>query len=145
MKRYREIEMLEKFIQINGINISPIIVTNTVNRLVLYNLTINNKSLEVYITDEFDDLKIGKKTLNVFLILRELAIIDDSEDFLQWCRWNDLNANNTELLAYYKDISKELPTLKSYFDNNEIDYFISDLDFQLNSGAMQFLRRSQFP
>ena len=134
--------MLEKFIQRNGINISTVDINNTLERLVLCKLNINNKSLEVYINDEFNDLKIGKQTLNVFLILRELAIIDDSEDFLQWCSWNDLNANNSELLAYYKGICKELPTLKSYFDNNEIDYFISDLDFQLNSGAIQFLRRS---
>ena len=92
----------------------------------------------VLIEDEYSDLKIENPLLHLLLVLRELAIIDDSRDFLDWC--NIQNINSIELLDYYKNAIFLIDLIKKETYKNEIDYFITDMDFELNSGVMKELR-----
>ncbi len=103
-------------------------------------LKINNKAYTIHVMDEYEDLNCYNPILNFVIVFRALVTIHESEDFLVWCKQEGLNPNNPRLLNYYKDTCNAISDIKSYFPNNEIDYFISDLDFQLNTGVMQFLR-----
>ncbi|NMH87764.1 hypothetical protein [Flavivirga algicola] len=103
-------------------------------------LKINNKTYTVHVMDEYEDLNHYNPVLNFIIVFRALVTLHESEDFLIWCKQEGLNPDNHKLLNYYKDTISSIDEIKSCFPNNEIDYFISDLDFQLNAGVMQFLR-----
>ena len=74
------------------------------------------------------------------LALRELGIIEDSKDFAHWCQLNLIRSQSESLRHYFDDVKHNLENIIHHFPNNEVEYYISDLDFQLNSGAMQMLR-----
>ena len=99
-------------------------------------------TFNVMIEDEQDDLMLNDSRVNVVLVLRELELIHHSSDYLHWCRLQGLlcHADRGKLHSYYQNIVWMLPKLYQLFGKNEIETFISDLDFELNSGAMQFLR-----
>ncbi|NER13593.1 hypothetical protein GWK08_09105 [Leptobacterium flavescens] len=109
--------------------------------LTTINLRLNNKNYHLQIEDEYNDLKLCNKLVNAVLVLRELEALEDSTDYLDWCRELGLNAGNEPLRNYYQDTVKHLPEISRLFPDGKIRSFISYLDFQLNSGAMQALRR----
>ena len=143
MKHYPEIQILKEFIKENQVSVSVLASKSSESRLIPVELKINRLTLKIYIDDEFKDLKLNNSLLNVILALRELSFLDDSQDFLQWIAWCNEDASNPFLLDYYKTICSKLHLVKDFFNDDEIDYFVSDLDFQLNSGCVQELRRSQ--
>ncbi|WP_332243883.1 hypothetical protein [Flavivirga spongiicola] len=104
-------------------------------------LKINNNTYTIHVLDEYEDLNYYNPVLNFVIVFRTLVTLNESEDFLVWCKQEGLNPDNHKLLDYYKDICNTINDINSCFSNNEIDYFVSDLDFQLNAGVMQFLRR----
>ena len=143
MKHYPEIQTLQTFIKENQVSVSVLTSKPLEGRLIPVELKINRLTLKIYIDDEFKDLKLNNPLLNVILAFRELSFIDDSQDFLQWIAWCNEDASNPVLLDYYKTTCSKLHLVKDYFNDDDIDYFISDLDFQLNSGCVQELRRSE--
>lgn len=94
----------------------------------------------VQIKDEYDDLLSQNSLLNLLLVLGELSFIDESTDFLNWCTENEVDASSEKLRMYYNDILGFVTKFKTYFPEGEIDCFVSDLDFQINAGAAQYLR-----
>jgi hypothetical protein len=110
--------------------------------LIPVNLSIRGKTYTIQINDEYHDLACNNDLLHVILVFRELAIINDTTDFLHWCTLHEYDANNNQLLDYYRNLCTNMEEITSCFKNNEIDYFISDLDFQLNAGVIQLLRKS---
>lgn len=142
MKQYPEILALEKFIENHHVLISVLESTNAHHLFIPIQLSINNQILIVNIEDEYDDLELNNPIMNTLLTLKALSIIDDSDDFLHWLKLNQIKTYDNHLLDYYKDIVSKLNMIKSCFSDNDIDYFISDLDFELNSGAAQYLRQN---
>ncbi|AUP80326.1 hypothetical protein [Flavivirga eckloniae] len=138
---YPEIIHIQNFIAANSITISlgktPYIDKNLVPVI----LGIKNNTYTIHASDEYEDLNHHNIILRFIIVFRALTIIDESEDFLIWCKQESLNPINYKLLDYYKETCKAIDSISNYFINNEIDYFVSDLDFQLNTGVMQFLRR----
>ena len=130
----------------NFITSNQIEVQTSTNKIISKNLIpielrANNNLYIVHIDDEYDDLMFNNNLLNAILVFRELANINDSLDFLEWCKTHRLDPNSSMLLNYYQHICKKIENISSLFPENTIDYFISDLDFQLNSGAIQLLRK----
>jgi len=141
-ERYPEIAEIQNFILNERISIYTSVDDDVIqyDHLIAMNLIIKNEKYTVFVSDEYEDLKKKNSLLNFVLVFRELATISDSSDYLEWCSQHDLEPNTYKLLAYYKHISSKIEKIKLLFKNNIIDCFISDLDFQLNSGAVQFLR-----
>lgn len=134
---HQEIEHLQEFyIKFKvGVTATKEVVLTNLNKV---EFRFKGNIYMVLIEDEYSDLKIDNPLLHLLLVLRELAIIDDSTDFLDWC--NIQNINNIELLDYYKNTISLIDLIKKETYKNEIDYFITDMDFELNSGVMKELR-----
>lgn len=140
-KNIAEFDSIRSIIDRNNIKIVKNNSYFISDELIPVDLYIGEKLFIIQVNDEYDDLNFNNYILNFILVFRELKIIEDSSDFLNWSGINTLNANNSLLLAYYKKICNDIDEIRGCFFNNSINYFISDLDFQLNSGAIQLLRK----
>ncbi len=138
---YPEIIDIQNFIANKGITICLNKGPHIEQNLIPVVLRIGNCIYTIHVSDEYEDLSYYNPILNFIIVFRALVAINESKDFLVWCKQEGLNPDNLKLLNYYKDICHTISNINSCFPNNEIDYFISDLDFQLNAGVMQFLRR----
>ena len=139
---YSEIQKLNDFIVKNECKCAVLAIeVPKFLPLVLVNFTINSQQCNLYLDDEYKDLSNKNLPLNVEIALRALQDIDTSNDFLSWCNEVEMNPANNQLLEYYKTAVVFCSQIASYFKNNKIESFISDLDFQLNSGAAQYLRK----
>lgn len=138
-QKYPEIDALKKFYDTNNIliqNITPSIFEG----VFVIKILLNDVLYKVFIQDEYRDLEIRNTLLHAVLVLREWEIIDDSTDYLDWCRQQGFPVKNEVLRQYYQETSANIPQITSYFKDNKLTSFITDLDFQLNAGAAQFLR-----
>lgn len=140
---YPEIKALQDFYTTQKVQLLNL-DTLPIEDSFLVSVTIQDKSIQILIQDEFDDFYIQNRLLHVVLALNELVIIEESTDYLDWCNQQGYSANNEFLRSYYQTMIKELPTLSSYFPKGKLTAFISDWDFQLNAGAAQFLRNTRY-
>ena len=140
---YPELDLLKKLVKTHAITITSSTSEAINDDLVPVILIIQNKEFLIQIMDEYNDLKVNNPLLNVVLVLRELEMINDSTDFLDWVKQQGLNSNNHKLLDYYTSICKRYDTLASYFPGDQLTSFVSDLDFQLNAGPVQMLRNKR--
>jgi len=137
-----EVENLHQFIKAKRVQVSNSTAPVIASQLSPQTFTVMEKNCTVHVIDEYEDLEILSKDLTVVLILREFEGIEDSTDFLNWCIVEMFDASNDALRSYYIDMTRFLDTFKDLFDNRKVTSFVSDLDFQLNSGAAQYLRRN---
>lgn len=108
--------------------------------------SIKNESLLLLIQDEYKDLEYPNTLLHLVLVLRELELMEDSTDYLNWCKMQGVLTHSEPLRNYYQEMVRvHIPKLKNLFKHQKITSFISDLDFQLNSGPAQFLRNTTYP
>lgn len=138
---YPEINNIQNFITSNKVYINKTNSEQIDNKLKPLHLRIGKSTHIVHVDDEYEDLRYNNNLLNFVLVFRELELINETTDFLDWCKQQALNATNDKLLNYYKDTVKLLPGINDYFPNKKLTSFISDLDFQLNAGAIQCLRK----
>jgi len=137
---FPEIEALNVFIQTQTALFHR---NNTIPRvldLVGGFLILSEITYPVFIGDEYDDLSLSDNRIPIVLALREFEIIEESTDYLHWCTMQGVPAHSEEIRSYYQDTVKRIPELKQHFNSGTLTSFISDLDFQLNAGAMQWLR-----
>ena len=140
---FPELQALQEFVIKNKVAVKLADVPSISSKLSPVNYSIGNENFSMYLNDEYNDLNFKNPLLNVVLVLFEFSLVEDSDDFLEWCNWQNLDPNNAALRSYYKFMCNRLIVLKQYFPENEITTFVSDLDFQLNSGAMHLLRQSK--
>lgn len=143
MPKYPEIDALNFFYTTNNVQlqrITPSIFEGVFSCTVI----INTSFYQVFIQDEYQDLKIKNTLLHAVLALREWEIIDESTDYLDWCLQQGFPTNNEVLRHYYQETAAKLPQISRYFKDTKLTSFISDLDFQLNAGAAQFLRSTTY-
>jgi len=137
---YPEIQQLKDFYTTHGVEIMYLKDHQLGFGLKPVQFTFREHNIVIQINDEYDDLLDKNPLLNLLLVLAELSFIDESTDFLNWCAENDVNASSEKLRMYYNEILVFVTKFKTYFPEGIIDCFISDLDFQLNAGAAQYLR-----
>ena len=140
---YFEINALKEFYTSQKIQVS-ILESSPVQDTFLAMLTLGNTSLEVLLLDEYNDRMLPNRLLHVVLVLKELEIIEESTDYLDWCNQQGFSTNDEFLLPYYQKMVNELPKLSSYFPKGKVTSFISDWDIQLDAGAAQFLRNTTY-
>jgi hypothetical protein len=100
---------------------------------------LNQYSFVLLIDDEYKDFQLQNRIMNLCLMLRELETYEEANDILQWCNFKGLEVSNAEVLSYYKGLSTIYAKVEESL--GRIDSQISDLDFGLNAGAAQELRR----
>ncbi len=135
-----DIQQLKEFYSLHRIEIHQLKSNNKHTTLNSVEFTFREYKKMILIVDEYKDLKLNNPLLNLVLVLKELSFINESTDFLDWCSENEMNASSEELRRYYIDILPFVKMVKTHFENGKINYFISDLDFQLNAGAIRSLR-----
>lgn len=133
---YPEIQKLNNLKVSFGIKINHV---GSLDNLSKVELKIKDKSFSIYIHDEYNDLIINNPLLNLCLVLRELELYKDCSDFLDWCNNQNVIASNEDLRGYYMKLDKTYYAIENII--GQIDSQISDLDFQLNAGAIAELRR----
>ena len=98
------------------------------------------KQFEIFIDDEFDDLRKNYPLLNLCLVLRELEGYAWADDLLIWCQERFLDPADPQVLDAYRELGKTYQAIESIIGT--IDPFVTDWDFEMNAGAAQALRRS---
>ena len=137
---FPEIEALDQFILRLRAEFHHNTKSPTAFGLIRGSLILSEKIYAVYINDEYHDLDLPDKRISIVLALREFELIEESTDYLHWCKMQQIPALSEEIRSYYQLTVKRIPELKSNFNSGTLTSFISDLDFQLNAGAMQWLR-----
>jgi len=137
---YPEIQLLKDFYTMHSVEIVYLNDHQIGFGLKPVQFAFREHKVIIQIKDEYDDLLDQNPLLNLLLVLGELSFIDESTDFLNWCTENEVNASSEKLRMYYHEILDFIATFKTYFPEDKIDCFISDLDFQINAGAAQYLR-----
>ena len=106
--------------------------------------TMAAKSTTLYLDDEYRDLQIDNPLLHIACCLDHLEVVDDSDDYLQWCNEMGYDPAKTKLLDHYKLLVAYNDSIRSCFRNQKIESFVNSLDFQLNQRAAQALRAKDF-
>ena len=101
-------------------------------------LQIRDTLIELFVADEYGDLNESNQLLSLCLVLRELEQYQEAGDYLVWCRYNSLDPSDEQVRAYHMDLRFLSRNIESLL--GEIDSCISNLDFELNAGAVQWLR-----
>ena len=101
---------------------------------------IKNKEFSFLIDDEYRDLDNPNRLLRVELMLRFLELFEESEDYLVWCRYHMLDSNTPGLLTYFRKVVEQYDLVSAILNQHPIECFLSDLDWELNAGAAQYLR-----
>ena len=96
----------------------------------------------VFVLDEYDDLNCNNEVLRLILVLRELEALQDASDYLDWCKQQGIDASNEVFRTYYMETIGLLGEIRTHFPQERITTFITDLDFQLNNGAIQYIRKA---
>ncbi|MFY0643251.1 MAG: hypothetical protein JXR19_02175 [Bacteroidia bacterium] len=133
---YPEILELQELYHKHSIEVIPKDSTDDSMHLLEFN--IENDAYLIYVQDEYDDLKINNPLLHFELILIELALYQDSEDYLQWCKWQGLNASTEMWRDYYQKLEQVYKRI--LLKMGTIKPCINSMDFELNAGAAQAIR-----
>lgn len=135
MKIYPEIEKLKAYLKRGKISFLRINSENPYFFPVLF--SINDKSWQIFIDDEYKHFNPDNSLICLYLILSALEEYKESSDYLQWCKFNNLNASNLNWLDYYKDLETTYLEIES--ELGEIDACISDYDYTLRTGVTEEL------
>jgi hypothetical protein len=103
-------------------------------------VTIKQRPYSIYVNDEYQDLAIDNPDLHLCLLLRSLEDYKDSQDFLTWCQSLYLDPCEITSRQHHMDLNSICARIESHIGT--IDSFVSNSDFELNSGAAQKLRES---
>jgi len=101
-------------------------------------ITLQNKSFDLFVDDEYEDLEMGNHLLSLCLVLRELEAYQDADDFLIWCKQNAFPPSNIEVQNYHRSLGAIYREVEKII--GKVDSKVSDYDFELNAGAAQALR-----
>ena len=136
MKNSPEIDKLIAIYQSHNITFKNIKSLN-VTGFIHIKMTINSKSWDLYVDDEYGDSRFEKPLVALYLVLFSLEIYFDSYDFLDWSRQNQINPSQTEWLTYYKTLGKTYTEIKEIL--GEVDSCISSFDYQMRNDVIDEL------
>lgn len=142
MSNYPEIRALQELYDKHKVRIQVVEADALAEQTnhVKVSFSLGSQSFILYIDDEYKDLELNNPLLSLTLVLFELEDYEDEEDFLRWCMGKGLSASNSLLLDYYRDLAHIYASIKKILGS--VESKISGLDFQLNAGAAQELRRT---
>lgn len=138
MKTYPEIEKLKSYLE--GRKISFLRIDSEDPYFFPVLISINNQSWKIFIDDEYEHFNLDNSLICLYLILSALEEYEESSDYLQWCKFNNLNASDLNWLDYYKALETTYLEIES--ELGEIDACISDYDYTLRTGVTEELLKN---
>jgi hypothetical protein len=100
---------------------------------------LKDRSIMVWIDDEYDDFDKTNPELNLLLVLYSLETYNESTDIIEWSREMSIRSLSPKVLAYYKSLEDTIKYLDSIGFNMEPP--ISNYDFHFGAGETESLRR----
>lgn len=131
---------MKRFVFANQMKVSLNLKAKIHPQLSAVHLSIKDTKSVIHIMDEYDDLSEKHPLIPCLLVLREFELLDESSDYMNWCKKQGLEIMNEAIRSYYQGIIPKLEEIRACFPGRRLTSFITDLDFQLNAGAMQVLR-----
>ncbi len=104
---------------------------------------IDSQQWTLFLFDEFKDLNHPNALLHLELLLMEIEMYVDSEDFLSWCKELGVDAGCAQAINYYRELDQVAFDLGTRLQRSE--GLLCPMDFELNAGAAQYLRNTPFP
>jgi hypothetical protein len=92
---------------------------------------IGTNSWKFLIDDEYLYLNEKHQPISFYMVLRELSIYEEEDDFLTWCRQNESDASSTETLNYYRGLDSTYLEIKKTLGS--IDPIFSNYDYELGT------------
>jgi hypothetical protein len=141
---YPEIKALQKLILDYNIKIEVIEKVNLAEKSYypLVHFKLNDEHLNLYVEDEYGDFKLGNKLLNLCLVIRELENFKEANGFIEWCKWQMFEPNDSEVIHHFQNLSVCYQFFEKSF--GEVNSYVSNYDFEMNAGAAQMLRNMRF-
>lgn len=99
------------------------------------------KQFEIYVDDQYQDLRLNYPLLNLCLVLRELEGYDWADDLLVWSMERGLDSGDLQVLDFYRELGRIYIQVEAIL--GKVDPFVSDWDFEMNAGAAQALRHEE--
>ncbi|NOY51354.1 MAG: hypothetical protein GXO88_12450 [Chlorobi bacterium] len=137
---YPEINTLKEMIRKHNIKISVSQKKFLGNKEGFHavSFTLGGKTFEIYADDELSDFDIKDPILDLLVVLRELAYYKNCYDYDLWCSEQMLDLKDITVLSYYRSLGGIYREIEHIL--GKIDPLISDWDFEMNIGAIRFLR-----
>ncbi len=107
----------------------------------LVHVTIAGQHFNVFVDDEYDDLRYNYPLLNLCLVLRELEGYALATEYEIWCQERLLDSANPQVKENHKHLATVYKAVTQLL--GEVNSHVTDYDFELNAGAAQRLRRSK--
>lgn len=136
MEIYMEIELLKQYFRKNSILIKQG-KGSGLDGFLFASLTIDSKSWEVLIEDEYDDFNEANQLICLFLVLVSLEIYAESADYLFWCKENNIDSADLKWLEYYKSLEIVYQEVETKL--GRVDSCISSYDYSLRTGVVKHL------
>lgn len=136
MKSYPEIECLKLYFKNYKLKLKKLSISND-EKFILVAFSIDDRSWNVYIDDEYNDYSDDNALMNLFLILSSLEDYNESKDYLTWCKQYGIDASELHWLDYYKSLGVIYAEIKSSL--GLINPCISSIDYQLRTGVIKSL------
>ncbi len=111
-------------------SIHVINLNTSISEWLKVNLAIGLKSWILWIDNEYLAYDPKKTLLNMFLVIRSLEDYMEANDYLEWCKQNNLDAANLDWLKYFNELSNIYSEIEK--ESGVIDSYINSLDYQMN-------------
>lgn len=105
----------------------------------LVHVELSGQQFDIFVDDEYDDLKYNYPILNLCLVLRELEGYAWAQEYETWCQERYFNPADAQVRHNHRHLSEVHATVKQIL--GEIDSKVSDFDFEMNAGAAWNLRK----
>ena len=105
--------------------------------LIEVSFSIDDVTWTLYVDDEYKDFKEDRPVMCLYLVLFSLEMYQDSDDFLVWCNYWNLDTSDSKWLEYYRDLGGITRDIESKLGS--LDPQVNDLDYQLRTGVVDVL------
>ena len=133
---------LQAFIDQHSLHIDVAAGTEKIDGLSAAEFTIGRAAPSIRFTvfDEYGDARQENQMLCLALLRMEFSVLQDAKDAAVWMRSQSIDAENTAGEVLYQ---RNLKAMHAFFERyGPIPEVVSDLEWQLNSGAAQMVEKA---
>ncbi len=105
-------------------------------------LQIDDKKFELYLDDEFNNIKLDYPLLNFCIVLRELEDFQFSNNYEIWCKERNIDSSDLKIKSYYHRLDNIYHEIEKLLGS--INSYISSFDFEFDMGEAYALRNNNW-
>lgn len=102
-------------------------------------IILQDKQFNLFVQDEYEDLKEENQPLCLCLVLLELEEYMEEDEYSAWCNARKLPAGNVEVRDYYIDLRTTYSAIEQII--GVIESPVSPSDFKQNTEIVKALRK----